>query len=65
IGIARAVEHPTRGRQELVGQAVELSRTPWSLRSAAPEKGEHTDAALRMLGYDDDAIARLHAKGVV
>jgi crotonobetainyl-CoA:carnitine CoA-transferase CaiB-like acyl-CoA transferase len=65
IGIARAVEHPTRGRQELVGQAVELSRTPWGMRTSAPEKGEHTDAVLRALGYDDEAIAGMHAKGVV
>ena len=65
MGIARAVDHPKRGRQELVGQAVELSRTPWALRTSAPEKGEHTDAVLRALGYDDEAIARLHAKGVV
>jgi len=65
IGIARPVEHPKRGRQELVGQAVELSRTPWGLRTSAPEKGEHTDAVLRALGYEDDAIAGLHAKGIV
>jgi formyl-CoA transferase len=65
IGIARAVEHPKCGRQELVGQAVELSRTPWGLRTSAPEKGEHTDAVLRALGYEDDTIAGLHAKGVV
>jgi crotonobetainyl-CoA:carnitine CoA-transferase CaiB-like acyl-CoA transferase len=65
MGIARAVDHPKRGRQELVGQAVELSRTPWALRTSAPEKGEHTDSVLRALGYDDEAIARLHAKGVV
>ncbi len=65
IGIARAVEHPTRGRQELVGQAVDMGRTPWALRAAAPEKGEHTDAVLAALGYDAAAVADLRGRGVV
>lgn len=65
IGIARAVEHPTNGREELVGQAVDLSRTPWALRSAAPDKGEHTDAILSSLGYDAQAIADFRSRGVV
>ncbi|MGH7987243.1 MAG: CaiB/BaiF CoA transferase family protein [Candidatus Binataceae bacterium] len=65
IGIARAVDHPQRGRQELVGQAVELSRTPWRMRNAAPEKGEHTDAVLGELGYDSTEIAGLRTRGIV
>jgi crotonobetainyl-CoA:carnitine CoA-transferase CaiB-like acyl-CoA transferase len=65
IGIARAVEHPQRGRQELVGQAVELSRTWWQLRCATPEKGAHTEAVLAELGYDAAAVANLRARGIV
>jgi crotonobetainyl-CoA:carnitine CoA-transferase CaiB-like acyl-CoA transferase len=65
IGIARAIEHPSRGHQELVGQAVELSRTRWELRMATPEKGEHTDAVLAALGYDTAAIADLRSRGIV
>jgi crotonobetainyl-CoA:carnitine CoA-transferase CaiB-like acyl-CoA transferase len=65
IGIARSIHHPQRGRQTLVGQAVELSRTPWSLRMPAPEKGDHTAAVLNELGYDSTAIAGLRARGVV
>ena len=65
IGIARAVEHPQLGREELVGQAVELSRTPWALRTATPEKGAHTDEVLGALGYDAAAIASLRERGVV
>jgi formyl-CoA transferase len=65
IGMARAVDDPRRGRRELVGQAVELNRTPWELRSAAPEKGEHTAAVLESLGYDAAAIADLRSRGVV
>jgi crotonobetainyl-CoA:carnitine CoA-transferase CaiB-like acyl-CoA transferase len=65
MGIARAIESPRRGRQELVGQAVELSRTPWGLRTPTPEKGEHTGAILAALGYDAPAIAGLRARGVI
>ncbi|MBV8774085.1 MAG: CoA transferase [Deltaproteobacteria bacterium] len=65
IGIACEIEHPTRGRQQLVGQAVELSRTPWDLRNATPEKGDSTDAVLSGLGYQSKDIARLRAEGVI
>ena len=65
IGIARAIEHPERGRQELVGQAVELNRTPWALRTTAPEKGADTDSVLGALGYDAAAIAGLRDRGVI
>ena len=65
IGIARAIENPRLGRQDLVGQAVDLSRTPWTLRMPTPEKGEHTDAVLTTLGYDEAEVAQLRARGVV
>ncbi len=65
IGIAREIESPEHGRQELVGQAVDLSRTPWELRTPAPEKGEHTEAVLNALGYDAAAIAGLRARGAI
>jgi crotonobetainyl-CoA:carnitine CoA-transferase CaiB-like acyl-CoA transferase len=65
IGIAREIEHPTRGRQQLVGQAVELSRTPWALRQPTPEKGDNTDVVLSGLGYQSEDIARLRAEGVI
>jgi formyl-CoA transferase len=65
MGITRSVESSRRGCQELVGQAVELSRTPWSLRMPTPEKGEHTDAVLSALGYDASAIASLRARRVI
>jgi crotonobetainyl-CoA:carnitine CoA-transferase CaiB-like acyl-CoA transferase len=65
IGIARQIEHPSRGRQLLLGQAVELSRTPWELRMPTPEKGDSTDAVLTELGYSHEAIAKLRAEGVV
>ena len=65
LGIARPLEHPSRGHQELVGQAVDLSRTPWALRNATPEKGQHTDAVLTALGYDAAAIDDLRKRGII
>jgi crotonobetainyl-CoA:carnitine CoA-transferase CaiB-like acyl-CoA transferase len=65
IGIAQPVEHPSLGRIELVGQAVTLSRTPSKLKTATPERGEHTEAVLRELGYHAAAIAALRAKQVI
>ena len=65
LGIARKVPHKTLGDVEVIGQAIELSRTPWSVRSATPELGEHTDAVLGELGYAAADIAALRAKKVV
>ncbi len=65
LGIAQAVEHPVLGRTELVGQAVNLSRTPSRLVSASPDPGEHTEAILKELGYGDGDIAGLRERGVV
>lgn len=65
LGIAQPVDHPELGRVELVGQAVTLSRTPSRLRSPTPERGEHTDAVLRELGYDDAAVASFRERGVI
>jgi len=65
LGIAQTVEHPALGPIELVGQAVTLSRTPSRLSSASPDAGQHSDAILRELGYDDPAIADLRGRGVI
>ena len=65
LGIAQTVVHPKRGPMEVVGQAVSLSRTPWELRTATPEHGEHTEAVLREAGYGADDIAQLRRDKVV
>ncbi|MDR3529981.1 MAG: CoA transferase [Rhodopila sp.] len=65
LGITRVVPHKVLGDVEVIGQPIELSRTPWSIRSATPEAGEHTDSILGELGYNAEEIARLHAEKVV
>jgi len=65
LGMARPVHHEKLGDIEVVGQGVELSRTPSGVRYPTPEKGEHTDAVLRDLGFDDAAIAKLRQQKIV
>ncbi len=65
LGMAREVQHPTRGTVGLVGQAIAMSRSKWEVRNTTPEQGEHTDAILGELGYDAAAIAALHERKIV
>jgi crotonobetainyl-CoA:carnitine CoA-transferase CaiB-like acyl-CoA transferase len=65
LAMTRVVPHPVLGDTEVVGQPIELSRTPWSIRSASPEPGEHTDSVLTELGYSSNEIAALRAAKVV
>ncbi|HET6184010.1 MAG TPA: CoA transferase [Acetobacteraceae bacterium] len=65
LNITRRTVHPVLGEVEVVGQAVELSRTPWSVRLASPEPGADTDAVLGEIGYSAAEIAAFRAAGVV
>lgn len=65
LAIAQGVETPDRGRIELVGQPIHLSRTANKLTSPAPEYGQHTDAILNDLGYSGESIAGLRDQGVI
>ena len=65
LNVTRHVAHPVLGDVEVVGQAIELSRSKWSVRSPTPEAGEHTDAVLGELGYAAADIAALRERKVV
>ena len=67
LGIATPVAHAQLGWIRVVGQAVQLERTPQppQMRSAAPELGEHSDEVLASIGYDAETIAGLRERGVV
>ena len=58
------VEHPTRGEVRTWGLPWKLD-TPGSVRLAPPTLGEHTDAILEEIGYDEQRRAALRADGVV
>ncbi|AHF76612.1 Acyl-CoA transferase/carnitine dehydratase [Sodalis praecaptivus] len=65
LGVAQPLRHPRLGDIDVVGQPFSLSRTPSQLRTAAPDRGEHTERVLRELGYPSERIAALRAKGAI
>jgi crotonobetainyl-CoA:carnitine CoA-transferase CaiB-like acyl-CoA transferase len=67
LQMARPVDHPTLGEIRLVGQAINLTRTPEParFRRPTPGLGEHTEEILSELGYDAERVAALKEKEVV
>ena len=63
--LVREYDHPELGRLRMLGQPVVFSDTPVRDPGRPPTLGEHTDAILRELGYDDAAVAELRTKGVL
>ena len=64
-GFPIQVEHPKMGAMKLIGNAVDMSRTPPNIVLPPPVLGEHTDEILSSLGYDTDEISALRAGGAV
>lgn len=64
LNIVKEVVSPRLGRQRMVGQPVQLTRTPSTIARAAPLRGEHTTEILKNLGYDDAALAQMKSQGV-
>ena len=61
----RPAEHPKLGTLKLTGHGVNLERTPPSIRSAAPERGEHTEEILREIEYTDAEVKALREAGAI
>jgi len=64
-GMVVEVEHPTIGAFRSLGLPIRLTETPARIHRPPPLLGEHTDEVLAELGYDEGAVAALHADGVV
>jgi formyl-CoA transferase len=65
LGIAETVQSPALGDIELVGQPIQMSRTPTALKQATPELSEHTDEVLTELGLGAEEIADLRSRNVI
>jgi formyl-CoA transferase len=64
LGMVKEVVSSRMGPQRLVGQPMQLERTPSSIARAAPRRGEHTEEVLRELGIGSDDLARMKETGV-
>lgn len=59
-------DHPTLGKQRVIGFPIDFSQTPAGIQSAAPELGEHTEQVLNeILGYSWEEIGMLRGEGIV
>ena len=64
LQMVKEIESKHLGRQRLVGQPVQLERTPSSIVRAAPRRGEHTEEVLAELGLDAAELQRLREASV-
>ena len=65
LNIAKKVNSTERGEIELVGQPIDMSRTPSSLSSPSPICGEHSDEILGNLGFSASEISALRTADII
>ena len=65
IGASAKVTHPDLGEITLLNQSVGLSRTPATIKTSTPIKGEHTDEVLIELGLSKEEIDNLKLEGTI
>ena len=65
LAMTTAVTSPRLGKFSLVASPINMTGVPKGIRSAAAESGAHTEEVLRTVGYSDQEIEVLRAKGVI
>ena len=67
LEMARPMDHARLGELKVVGQAINMTKTPEAarMRLPTPDLGEHSEDILRELGYHQGDIADLRAAGVI
>ena len=64
LGMVKDVVSSRQGAQKMVGQPMQLARTPSTIARAAPRRGEHTEEILGELGLGASDLARMKSEGV-
>jgi formyl-CoA transferase len=64
LNMVKEVVSTHLGAQRLVGQPMQLERTPSTIARAAPRRGEHTEEVLGELGLSAADLARMKSTGV-
>jgi formyl-CoA transferase len=64
-GMVQELDHPEAGRIKALGNPVKMSKSPPTLRTAAPRLGEHTRELLAELGYAKTDVDALVTAGAV
>ena len=59
LGLATPVHHKRLGEFQIVASPVNLEGVSKAVRTATPEKGEHTRSVLEGLGYSEEEIAKV------
>lgn len=65
LGMSTPAPHGTMGHVDIVRHPTNLERTPFEMRSAAPEQGDATAETLAALGYDAAAQQALKDAGAI
>ncbi len=59
------VEHPALGKIKMVKQPIDFHQNPVTLKTTAPELGQHTEEILLDIGYSWEDITRLKEQQVI
>ncbi|MFK7893778.1 MAG: CaiB/BaiF CoA transferase family protein [Granulosicoccus sp.] len=65
LKMSQKVMSDSLGELNLISQPVVLDRTPSSIRTAPPERGQHTQELLLELGYSGDEISDLQTRNII